>query len=232
MVPELMRTAWIAPVLEPGQRRELTQHLDRILPGESDQRSLFIDAAEECVDIYRKLGKAASAERAEQEHKLQRLLETATWFANAVSALGPDTRFLLYQHQWSVLGPRAEIPDAHQRTAEAAEWARIIARAADRQLNNIRKRRRPGPKGDAAFGALISDIASAYDQVFGEQPSAAREGTFAKALKKILEACGVRDPRGASEALEIGETRLRSILKNQSFTGRAPKPGKKARLSK
>jgi hypothetical protein len=219
----MTRSAYIGSVFSVADRQSLVAALAERLPGDIEQQRRFIDAAGEAIDVHRKLTRPAVAEQSEREEKLRRLAKAASEFAEAVEAVArdKDTPFLLRQWQWVELRDGAsETSVPHwEQTEAAAKWAQITARAANRGTENARRRRRPGPQPDRALRSLANDIASAYGAIFGERPSAARNGIFARALPTILSAGGVN--------AEVGETWLHSVIDGAPLPGAPPKRGPK-----
>ena len=212
-----MRVEWIGHSPEKGGAGEqaihaqLWQDLGSILPGTAEQRSMFIESAYEALDIYRKLFVPFVSDLEGREEKLNRLKNGVRAFSEAVDSLDEDTRDLIEQAQWAELG-RMEFPE-FARTVAAVDWALVTSNAAERLLSEIRKRKKitGGPRGDKALDALITEIAVAYAAIFSERPSSARDGTFAKSLREILSAGGIK-PEWKRDEVDI-ERRLTRILK-------------------
>jgi hypothetical protein len=210
------RAAWTGPVLNKATRARVDAQLKDVLPGTADQRRRFLEAAEECIDYYRKLYVPADQEHRGLGARFTRLAAAAREFAAAMAALGPEAD-LITQAQFLTLGA-GDPADLERRTAEAVDWAEVTARAADRLLD------RPitpiESKTSPAQAKLIMDLAEAYDRIFGERPSPARLGSFMQAIGEILKACG---------APILGESAVKTVLKRAQLSAPPPKRGRKRR---
>jgi hypothetical protein len=202
----MTRSAVIAPFLPSAARNTLEANVKQILPCSSEQLAQFLDTAEEAVDIYRKLRIPANREDREQETELRQVVKTGRAFSRALAALPKgDASDLIRQAQGVVIG---EIPEIEQSIA----LPEITAQTAERLL--LAK--------NAPIDALIADVAFAYGAVFGMQPSAARNGIFAKILPDILSACL------GDLAPEIGESHLKRVLGDRQYIpGPRPKRGRR-----
>jgi hypothetical protein len=211
----MSRAAFIGRVLEPAARALLDKGLSGVLPGTPDQRRRFGDAAEECVDAYKKLYVPAGQEHRDLDAKLLRLASAAREFAAAVTAMGDDAD-LVTQGQFLTLGT-GEPAELERKTAEAAEWAEVTAEAADRLLDYPRA---PLPRTAPATAKLIADLAEGYERIFAERPSSARLGSFMLATNEILKACN---------GPQIGESAAETVLSRMPFCAPPPRRGRKRR---
>jgi hypothetical protein len=221
-----MRTALIGrAILAPPDQDKLARQLARLLPGTAMQHERFIGAAAEAVDCYRKLHWPGAQERAGQENQLAQLEDAARSYLKAVSVLSPSAWDRLRQKQFFVLRKEGRSTDPplppRRLTVDSAQWARITADAAQSLIEELHLKRRPGPKRDTAVSVLLCDLARAYGSIFGERPSAYRNGVFQGALAAIGNA--YRLP------LDIDERRLKSLLERELPSSQRPSRGRKRR---
>jgi hypothetical protein len=227
----IMRSAYIGRILAPEERSILAAELAGRLPGAVDRQCHFLDAVEEAIDLYPKLSLPAAEERERREVKLTRLASAGHAFAKAAADLEVDGRSLMAQWQWSVLGRPSQVPRWGQ-TADAAKWAEVTANAAERGIADMRRAGRPGPRTNRAVFTLVSDIARSYAAAFCEQPSAARNGIFSEVLTLIWRHCDVRDPDHPSRLIQIGGSRLGTVLGGNWLPGEPLKRGRKPKITR
>ena len=212
-----MVAAWIGPVLSDKARADLANQMNAILPGSPEQQRQFLYLAEKEVEIYRKLAAPLQRDLDLLPDKLKRVADSGNAFAAALDALGRDSRRILHQLLFVEMGGN-HIPE-YEQIANSAKCARLLAKAAERHLHEPhQKPPGPLPGGDRAVMSLVNNLACHYARIFQKQPSAARDGIFARALAQILDACDVRSPEDKMQPLKIGESRLRSILQAHAPT--------------
>lgn len=197
-------------------RSAIAQDLDSILHRDPTAQANFIKRSLNAISVHRLLVEPSIDNGIFSSAKLGRLMKSGHAFARDVSALGDDEKDLLEQGQWHVLAKR-RFPEFSE-TAQAGEWARVTAQAANWLL---RQGKRCGGRPPGRSELLVNLIAAAYAECFGERPSAAREGHFFRALCVLLDEA--RIPR-------IGQTQLTRILNSASMTADRPKRGPKPRL--
>jgi hypothetical protein len=207
-----MPAAFIGPVLSDAARQQLITELESILPGSPEQRRSFVLCVEREIDFYRKL--TAPLVRSEDllPEKLRRVDEAGEAFAKAIDALDNTSKIIL----WQTLVPELERGEDFKRVVDAAKWARMTSRATERYLEQPPLKQTgsgPAAGGERGVVLLVHNIAELYRSIFKRTPSASREGVFSRALVQILEACDVRNPQDETMPLRLGETRLRSILR-------------------
>lgn len=210
---------YIGQVLKPATRKSLIDDLMNIFRSADDGRAAqFLLIAEEEIDSYRKLTVPVLGEQKLLPEQFDQLEKAGRQFHEAVRAIGPIARSWIAQTQSIMLADRGAFEVVQfEQTLEAAERAEFMAEA----IVHIRKlgwRRWEG----AAISALMENMAVAYEGVFGQQPSAAREGHFMKATAAILEAANLPT---------IGENAVRRILRRAQSQFLTPRPrrGRKPR---
>lgn len=230
-----MRSAWISDVLtqsgrsnivkDKAARANLEKELKILIPATKEKNAAFFKTICEEIDAYHQISQPNAKDTAERERKLENLVMAGRAFSRAVKSLDQGSKDLLVQAQWSVLG-KSEFPKL-ACTTNAGLWAETTAKAADNLIRNIKKKRRSGPSQDSAQCSLIAIIAEAYACVFGERASPAREGIFARSINVILKASGILH----DDDDDIGETKLRGILKDRPNIASAPKRGRKLSIA-
>lgn len=214
-----MRAEWISGALTATARSDLVAELAQILPGTDTQRAAFLDAADEEIDAYRKLLAPATHEAELRKARFEALAASGHAFAKAMKALDDDSRDLLEQQQLALAGKDA-IPN-FQLTLDAARWVLLTAQAAEKQVESM-KHGVGRPPQDEALDAMVAFLAHVYGRIFGQQPSAAREGCFARAIDATICAAGI-------SSTSIGESRFRTIIKKSAQVVPPPKRGRKAK---
>jgi hypothetical protein len=207
-----MAKSLFRPLLSKSARNHLVNEMEPILHGTPQQRRRFLVLSEQEISFYWNVLAPLKQERDLAPDQLEAVFEIGEAFAKAIETLKDEIKNILRHRLRGLEG--GGIHD-FENVVDAANWARRVAKAAKRELEEQPKNPPgPPPGGDRAVIELVKGIAHHYQQIFKKQPSAAREGTFARALAQVLEACDVRDPRDETKLLEIGESRLGSILKH------------------
>mgnify|MGYP000743003226 CR=1 FL=1 len=231
-------------ILTDEQRKTLLHDLDTLLPGTADQRLEFMNLADEALAEFGRDELPLMKQLWSQSEQGTRAGEALDGMASAGPAL--DTFGL------AVESLKRRRPDRRKGTVaraadeltidsldavlfhagvtfDQADEALRVLQAISQAAAKIRGRvagRLKGRRGGAeamAVGRLVVAIAAAYGFVFREQPSAAAEGLFARALRKVMSVGGFHDEDVPSE------TRLSALLAAEHFAGEAPRRGRKVR---
>jgi hypothetical protein len=209
--------------------------LNDILPGSAADRLHFLKIAEEEIRIYRELNKPSLEVMRDVSAQLKDAAKAAAAFAAAVAALNSGAKDALQLEYFMSSRRASENDDPGDQMAKAeADFKELLAgalsagRAADLIAGLVdrapEKRQRFRAKGtpiDSGIVSMTAALTHAYYVIFNERPSAAAEGTFAKALHEIFAAYGVD--------ATMGEKRLQSIINRIAHRTPAPKRGPKKR---
>lgn len=221
-----LRAGFVGPFLAASERKKLRNGIRQRVPpaiADDEQIDQFVEAVETAVDTFNKITAPASEDGRDSYAMLDRLSRAAHTLQDLLTNLDPGTRDLLRQMQGQLtdLGPAR----VDMRNAETAWWVGGIREASEKLLNRKRSRR-PGPK-DGPVASLVYEIAISYGQLFGTRPSAAEDGIFADVIGIIFQTCNLRDS-ATNKAIEIGETRLTTILTKSGYIpGKKPTQGRK-----
>jgi hypothetical protein len=208
---------FIGLVFDPATRERLFKDLARILHGTTDERrAKFLEAAELAIDLYHKIDKPFVADQEGLLKQLDRWEKALREVHEATYALGAFGSRLIAQQQSRMLADPLRAAKLEKMTLEMADWAKFTADAI-RERRGAGLRRRKGRTGPA-MSALIENMARTYARVFGEQPSAAREGYFMQASTAILKAANLPT---------VGEKAVRRILEQAQLHAPRPRRGRK-----
>jgi hypothetical protein len=193
---------------------ELERELRNKLPGTREARTCFLQLA--WLAIHAPRGVAKPVDR----RHLEALITSSRKFAEAVAALNEDEQDLIEQEQFRLF--RVSHEPSFARIADAAEWARMTATAAEAIQAQLRQARPHGGLWPGRGRFVISQIARAYAHCFGGRPSAAPLGIFNRALTPLLE---------HGKIAPIGQKQLTKLLE-EIFPRSVPRPkrGRKRRL--
>ena len=217
-------SAWITGALAQEVRAELAGELDSILPGTSEQRAQFLAEADQALDVYAKLWQPTAVAAEREEFQLETFANAGQNFEVVFNQLDAGARQRLRIYYWQTTG-QLDDRSAGAGLTDIARLAGVAGRAAAAQLKADRDMRKRRARG--ALEKLVKELATAYAVTFGEQPSAATEGIFARTLELVLDAGDVKDKN--LRTAKIGETKLRSILGRTQFNVPRPRAGRKRR---
>jgi len=209
---------WISSSLTEAKKPQIARALDQILHGTPEARGQFLDRALREIDLYNEVVAPERADSKKRPERLAALAKAGHAFGAAVAALTEGDRDLLEQAQGFVLHKHEE--QGFSLTAEAGEWARVSANAADWILREEMRSHAKGGRPRVSSEFLISQLGRAYSLCFGEQPSAATNGIFRQALGVFKHAFALGLPN---------EPDLRAILRNIPHMAPPPRRGRKPR---
>jgi hypothetical protein len=175
--------------------------------GRSKQlRVLSVDGA---LALYRIRDDAAGLHK-EGVEKLKDLKSVAELVANHLASIDWETASVLAQNLWHLSGMKGSIEPAFDDDIRRMRNIAAVAKS----MTTPAKKRTGGNHASPAMVDLISHVAMAYATTFGERPSFARNGIFARMLNVIFKARGISNAPSAS--------RLKTVLTNLDFVGVPP----------
>jgi hypothetical protein len=198
-------------------RPELERKLAEILPS-SARRPEFIDRALTAIAEHRQLILPSLLEDRIERDQLDRVARLGREFGRALLTLPPGARDLLC-HQigkgrppgtlWPASVEISDRGEAAVFIADQGEAAKETARAARELLGRKPRTGRP----NSTSIPLIAPLARVWAGCFGERPAMSAGGTFARAVRELLEAANLDAVTGRG---------IIAVLRDVDFT--APRP--------
>jgi hypothetical protein len=191
-----MTSRWISSNWARSIRSALRRDLDEILSGSPEERARFLERSLKAIDIHRQTVMSGAHAAALDAARWTKLATAGRAYYAAVSALDEDEKDLLEAALSEIMSPSQAAlgsvwPPRFGDVRRSAQWSRLTAEAAHRLAGEIAGSHGKG-RPERNVHLLIALIARAYEASFHERPSYAREGIFARALRVLFEAGGIK----------------------------------------
>ncbi|MEK8091765.1 hypothetical protein WOC76_04375 [Methylocystis sp. IM3] len=226
-----VKSVWIGNA-DKNQLGDLLEELQKILPGTKFQHEKFAAGAAQAFQFYEKFALPHQREMEVRARKFERLQKAASEYREAIEGLDGGSwgelseRYFLDTRKFEPsddnLVVDRQLQKARADIGELKNSGDIAGRAASAAGALLTQKicAVSESRTDPAVRTLVKDIAVAYDRVFGERPSPAKQGIFVRTLRAILQTANVTMPE---------EKALTTILRDADLIGTPPKRGRKAR---
>lgn len=218
----------VEPGLTKEQRRDLQGTFRQIFKDRKAEASAFLNVVDREIDLYR--GSIEPSADYLLGTRIERLQKHAVPFANAVRQFNDNDLTAIRTQYWFAMKAEgissasawAQSGEAVSRLICAGETARKFAEVLS---SNDLSAREPS----AEF--LAARLAKAFYDIFGERPSYAREGRFAKALNSVMAIAEIKPTLNSAKGriARFGERPLKSILQRAGLLGEPLPRGRKPR---